>query len=172
MNTYTVTITGNTLSLPNTVYYDEVVVKSDTEFTFDLTAIEFSFNNILRLDVDYGDGSDLEKYTFDVGVSHEISPITYEIALYGGYSPAKILKHVYTPINDAYFTQLSASLLLQYGNFDYTKIIIPIKIAQPSYYEALGSIDILDTQVIATTANNIFCILKDGNGNIINMVLS
>jgi hypothetical protein len=172
MKTYTVSITGNTSTLESLVYYDEIAVKGDVEFTFDFTGLEIDLNNILRIDIDYGDSSDIERFSYDVGVDHETKPITYEIALYGAYRPKSIFKHVYRPLNSTYYSQLSASILLQYGNFDHSKIIIPIKIAQHSYYDALGSINILDTQIISTTASDIFCVVEDEDGDIINLVLS
>ncbi len=173
MTTATITITGNTQTLSGNVYYDTLIVKGRNTINFDFTSLDTTDNTILRAKIDYGDGSNIEYATYSVGLDHSTQPITYYFALYGTYSPLLIKSHLYEPPSeDTYFNALTAKFYLELADSRLINFYLPIKIAQPSYYEELGRINIASTQIVSVCSNDIFCALHDKTGDVVNIILS
>ena len=175
MKSTTVYLSGDTAAMGSqTIYYNQITSKGAITIDFDFNQIDSTSNNILRAVVDYGDGSDAEKYIIDVSVDHSVYPITYYIARDGSYSPVYLVSHSYLPstISSSYFNMLSANILLQYIDGTQTTFIIPIRIAHESYYDAIGKASILNTQLVDNLNSDIFCIVQNEVGDVINVVLS
>lgn len=173
MTTTTIAITGNTQSLSGSIYYTPCIVKGRGNIDFDFTALDTTDNTILRAKIDYGDGSDIEYSTFNVGLDHSTQPITYYFALYGTYSPLLIKSHVYEPpAGSSYFDSLTAKFYIELADSRLINFYFPIKIAQPSFYQEMGRINIASTQLVSVCSNDIFCAIHDKTGDVVNIILS
>jgi hypothetical protein len=172
MNTLTLYITGDTQYLSGNNYYQETVAKGRTGMEFNFTGLDTSKNSILRAKINYGDGADIENIIYSPGFDHEVQPITYYFALYGSYSPILIKTHIYDPPdNSNYFNSLTASFHFELSNGKITNLFFPIKIAQPSYYDEVGNINIASTQLVSVSSSDVFCTVHNKAGNVHNIVL-
>lgn len=172
MNTLTITITGNTLSLSGNYVYEEKIIKGITNVDFDFTSLDVSNNAILRAKIDYGDGSEIENVAYTPGFDHENQPITYYFALYGAYSPLLIKSHIYhPPEGTSYFNSLTAGVYLELTNNRAVNFYFPLKIAQPSYYEDIKNISVATTQLVSVSSSDVFCTIHSKTGDIQNIVL-
>lgn len=167
----TISLTGDKDALPNVSYYDEIFIKGSEIITFNISTLNLFNSSVLRAVVDYGDGaSETINYNIDINSIN----ITYIIAKYGTYFPKVLFDHRYTHSigTSSYFINLSASILLQFADFDIKRFIIPIRIARESYYNAIGSASIIATQLVDNGQGEVFCVLQTEAGNVINAVLS
>lgn len=173
MNTFTVNITGSTQTLSGNIYYSPLLFKGRSNVVFDFTTLETLNDTILRAKIDYGDNSEIEYTSFKVGIDHLTQPITYYFALYNNYNPLLFKSHIYDPpIEDTYFKSLTAKFYIELASDKTISIFIPIKIAQPSYYDEIGALDIGSTQIVSVEENSIFCTLYDKTGDGVNIILS
>lgn len=173
MTTTTITITGNTQTLSGDVYYDPIVIKGRNMVNFDFTSLDTTDNTILRVKTDYGDGSQIEYTVFSIGLDHATQPITYYFALYGTYSPLLVKSHLYeSPSENTYFNALTAKFYIELADSRLLNFYFPIKIAQPSFYQEMGRINIASTQLVSVCSNDVFCAIHDKTGDVINIILS
>ena len=128
--------------------------------------VTLAFDNIteliypaLKVNIDWGDGTApfLHSGSIDPGISN----------LSLGLKP---ISHTYYPSTSTYFTNLSAQVQIVYANFTSYYALIPIQIAQTSFFHQYGTLSLVDAQFTDTPTNDIFAILQSEIGDIYNVV--
>ena len=168
--TYYLTLTATDVS--GIQYLDEQVFLGTTNITFNLSGIDDSKNVTLKTSINFGDGSDIISSETEIIRTYSDTDETIRIAQYGTFSEAlNPYTHTYLPNIVTYYLQLSAQILFTFSNYAQYRIVIPIRIAQDSYFTVYENLQIVSTQFIDTSANNVFAALQSKTGNLYNVVL-
>ena len=153
-----------------TVYYDlpaftsnqvitkePLIYKGGTTVNFVLTGVQEEAYDVLFLQVDWGDGSPKRTFRKDLIYDYREQSIFNEI-LYGKIrgSVATMYTHEFFNNLSSYNVSLTSQFLFIYSNGVHVNIIQPISIFTGSYYDEIGDLNILNTQIIATSSNNTF----------------
>jgi len=168
--TYYLTLTATDVS--GVQYLDEQVFLGTSTITFNLSGVDDSKNATLKTIIDFGDGSASISHETKIIRTYSNTDETVRIAQYGTFSEAlNPYTHVYTPNASTYYLQLSAQILFTFSNYAQYRIVIPIRIAQDSYFNVYENLKIVSTQFIDTSANNVFASIQSKTGNLYNVVL-
>lgn len=138
---------------------------------YDLTSVNISLSGIfegalpLFLTINWGDGETLRlqgSFTKDYRVESIIPEI-----LYNKFSSllSNDRNHLYYPSTFARYKKLSAEINIEYINGDICSIIQPIKIITADYFESIGDIKHIHTNILQVSGNNkqyIFSVDKGG----------
>ena len=150
MNSYTISLSSNTLSTMNI---------SDEISFYDLTTLTINLSGIteekypLFLKIDWGDGNS-EFHDNTIFKNYRKSSIIPEI-LYSKFSSVlKSYEHVYKPSETHLYKQLSAQVYIEYGTQQYNWFIIPIQIRNNGYFDAVGGLKLINTNLLPTENNN------------------
>ena len=137
------------------VLKDEITFKSDPTITFVLTGIDEVANQALTLDINWGDGSDINFNQKDLVFNYKKESIFNEM-LYGklGGTILDSYDHTYVPLTSSFTTSLTAQFLIHYNNGFYANILQPIKLVRESYYDNIQKLGIQSTQMVGTSGSN------------------
>ena len=137
------------------VLKDEVVFKSDPTINFVLTGIDESANQALTLDINWGDGTDINFNQKDLVFNYKKESIFNEM-LYGklGGTILDSYEHTYVPSISTFATSLTAQFLIHYNNGFYASILQPIKLVRESYYDNIQKLGIQSTQMTGASGSN------------------
>ncbi len=137
------------------VLKEEITFKSDPTITFVLTGIDESANQALTLDINWGDGSDINFNQKDLVFNYKKESIFNEM-LYGklGGTILDSYEHTYVPSISTFATSLTAQFLIHYNNGFYASILQPIKLMRESYYDNIQKLGIQSTQMTGASGSN------------------
>ena len=137
------------------VLKEEITFKSDPTITFVLTGIDESANQALTLDINWGDGTDINFNQKDLVFNYKKESIFNEM-LYGklGGTILDSYEHTYVPSISTFATSLTAQFLIHYNNGFYASILQPIKLVRESYYDNIQKLGIQSTQMTGASGSN------------------
>jgi hypothetical protein len=71
------------------------------------------------------------------------------------FSPllTNLYKHEYTPSSTSLYKNLSAQVLINYSNGDMSWFVIPIQIRTYDYFEAVGDVKLVNTNILPISDN-------------------
>jgi len=128
--------------------------KGVNELLFDVSEANTELNPIIKLDIDFNDGSEVltKNYNFKY-------PNTIVDVIYKTYYPDKDNQNViYYP-----------TLFLKFLNGKDFVYQCPIKIAKNSFYSEFSTINVAGAQFIDNIENSLFVTLDTGMGDILNI---
>ena len=128
--------------------------KGVNEISFDLSELHTEINPIVKMDIDFNDGSEIihKNYNF-------MQPNSIVELLFNTYYPDKDYQNIiYYP-----------TFYLKYLNGTDFVYQCPIKIARNSFYTEFLGIDISGVQFIDNTENSLFVTLNTRIGDILNI---
>lgn len=162
MNTSTIGFTSSATALSSTL--NEVKLYDLTTVTFVLSGISES-QVPLYLRVNWGDGN-VETYENSFSKDYKVDSIIPEV-LYNKISSvlSKDISHVYYPSVSARYKLLSAEVNIEYINGDICSIVQPLKIISADYFESIGNMKHIATNILQTSNNSkqfMFSIDKGG----------
>lgn len=148
---------SSTQEAQQVIKYDAVNFKGSSSVTFVLTGINEEYNNALFLEIEWGDGSAKEYYQKDLIFDYREESIFNEI-LYGkvGGSIATFYNHTFFNNATSYNIALSSQFLLTFSNGSTLLIIQPVGVFKNSYYDEIGDLNLLNTQITPTSSNFTF----------------
>lgn len=158
MNKLNIYYNISSIQVPQQVIkYNSENFKGSSSVTFILTGINEEFNSALFLEIDWGDGSAKEYYQKDLIFDYREESIFNEI-LYGkvGGSIATFYTHNFFNNVSSYNVALSSQFLFTFSNGSTLLIIQPIGVFKNSYYDEIGDLTLLNTQVTPTSSNFTF----------------
>lgn len=137
--------------------YTPTNFKGSSTLTFVLTGINEEVNNALFLEIEWGDGAPKEYYQKDLIFDYRKDSIFNEI-LYGkvGGSIATFYTHNFFNNVSSFNVALTSQFLFTFVNGSTLLIIQPIGIFKNSYYDEIGDLTLLNTQVTPTSDNFTF----------------
>jgi hypothetical protein len=163
MNSYTLNISSTTTG--TTTYLTEIDL-------FDVTTFNLDFNNVTqpilatRLLLDWGDGSAVEEYEKSLYKNYRTSSIFSEI-LYGreGTLLTDTYSHIFYPSNKTLQLKLSSQIVIVFADNTQNRYIVPLNIRCGSFYETIYDLNLVDTNMLTISTNNInfvFTTTQDG----------
>jgi len=137
----------------------------------DLTSVTITLSGIseiqapLFLTINWGDG-EIVRYQSSFTKDYRVDSIIPEI-LYNKFSSllSNDQVHVYYPSISARYKKLSAEINIEYVNGDICSIIQPIKIITSDYFESIGDMKHIYTNILQLSGNNkqfLFSVDKGG----------
>lgn len=150
----------NTVDIPfNTIFTSLTTVNDSVTFE-DLTTAVFILSGItedltpISLTISWGDGS-VDKYENSVFKNYRETSIFGEV-LYNKFSSifAEHYTHIYSPSVSARFKKLSAEVMVEYSNGDIASLIQPIEITSGDFYETIGDVKLIKTNLLPLSGNN------------------
>jgi hypothetical protein len=157
MRDLTITVNVSSFTSGDVVTLPGIDIKSKTNITYILSNIVESSSEALYLDIDWGDGSSIERYTRPVIVDYRTSNILDEIVFnkpLGSILTSK--SHLFYNNTSFFNSSILMQMLIIYKNNHTLKIEQPINIYQASYYDEVGDIDLLSAQIMPLSTNNTF----------------
>lgn len=151
MNTATIVFNSTTTAFSAT--YDEVKLYDYTTVTFILSGI----SEILyptRLKINWGDGTIdhfYNKFVKDYKVDSIIPEILYNKTSTITLTP---VSHLYYPSKTARYKKLSAEVYFEYFNGDVCSIVQPLNIITSDYFESIGDLKHIHTNILPLSSNN------------------
>ena len=125
---------------------------------FDVTEVGLDIINIYKdifpyyIAIDWGDGSPIEEPEIITFRTYRKDSIFDEITK--GIAPVfltKTYKHVYKPSSTALIKDMQLKIGIQYITGEITEIIHPIKLRTEGYYENIGDLSLVDTNILDNT---------------------
>ena len=141
-------ITENT-----SILREEVIMKGSPTIQYVLTGISEEANKALSLELNWGDGSEVEYYSKDIIFNYREESIFNEI-IYNkpGGSICYAYNHTYDPPVATTTTSLTSQLIIYFNNGPYAVFYQPIKLVKESYYDGIKEFSIIDTQIQSTSS--------------------
>ena len=142
-------IYSNTTLTQNNLY-----LKGDSTLQFILTGVSEEVNDVISLEINWGD-STIENYKRDLVYNYKEKSIFTEI-LYGklGGSVMTDYNHTLSLNPSSNFTALTAQLLIYYSNGVYADIYLPLTLVSESYYDNIKKFAINNTQMNSLSSSN------------------
>jgi hypothetical protein len=146
MNTFSLTLSTNQSALTAT---------GEQLNLFDLTEVGLDLLNIYKgvfpsyISIDWGDGTNIEEPEIVTFRTYRTDSIFNEITK--GLAPvflSKTYKHIYKPSSSALIKSMVIKIGIQYINGDITEINHPIKVRTEGYYENIGDIELIDSNIL------------------------
>ena len=137
---------------------EPLIFKGSTSLNFILTGIVEEENEVLAIHIDWGDGTPKQIIQKDLIFDYREQSILNEI-IYGKIRGRITTTYAHTFYNNSLSSHnisLTSQFLLSFNNGVYINFVQPISIFTNSYYDEIGDLNILNTQIIATSANNTF----------------
>ena len=161
MRDLTISVNVSSFTSGDTVTLSSIDIKSKTNITYTLNNIAESDSEALFLDIDWGDGSPIERYSrpalVDYRTANIIDEIVYNKPL-GSILTSK--SHLYYNNTSFFNSSIVMQMLIIYKDNSSLKIEQPINIYQSSYYDEVGDLDILSAQIMPLSTNNTFINLE------------
>lgn len=150
MNTQTIFLSSdNTYSISTESQY---VLYDHSTVTINISGITEEFIPTY-LKIDWGDGS-TDTYNNSLYKNYREVSILNEV-LYGKYSSifAETINHIYYPSSSARYKSLSAQVLIEYSDGNYSWFVIPIKIITGDYFETIFDLKHVGVNLLPLSAN-------------------
>ena len=156
MNTQNIFINLSAIST-STTFNQPFIVKGHSTVNFVLTGVSEGGNNVLFLDINWGDGTDSITLKKNPVYDYRNMSIIDEI-MYGkqGGSVCTMQSHVYSNESTTYGLGLTASFTFYYSNSCIATVKQPIKLYWASFYDEIKEIVAINTQVLPVSTNNTF----------------
>lgn len=148
------TLTSNYLNLP--IGFKESIrsFKGITDLSFNLNQANSEINPIIKIDIDFNDGSEIITKKYDFVNKNKIVNL----------------------INKTFYPDNTAQIIIYYPTF-FIKYLsgkdfvyqCPIKIAKSSFYNEYNNIEVSGVQFIDNTENSLFVTLDTKNSDILNI---
>ena len=134
-----------------------VTLKGKTSINFILTGINETTNYATYLDINYGDTAKVIKLNKDTVYDYKSNSIFDEI-LYGkiGGTILNRYEHTYINSSSSINTPLTAQFLITFRNGSQSLFIQPLNVYNSSYYDEIGDLSIVNTQISPTSSSNTF----------------
>ena len=140
--------------------FDHKTFKGPTALTFNFDNVNQTAYPAFKLNVDWGDGSERSLQSGSISLSSGL----VDLAL-------KPISHTYYPSVCAYFTGLTAQVQIIFANFKSYFAVIPITLAQTSYFKQYKTLNLVDAQFVDNPSNDVFTIFQSELNDIYNVVL-
>jgi hypothetical protein len=128
--------------------------KGDITIQLDLSNIIETEIKLIKVQIDFNDGTTLEKVYSD------------KVDLF------ETITHTYTPSNTSYIISRRCNVNLVFSNFTIHNVIIPINIAQNSFLSEYGSLTVKNAQFLDNTnVGDMFLILESEKHNLYNVCM-
>lgn len=162
MNIKTISFSTSATSISSTA--SELKLNDLTSLTINLSGI-VETQLPLFLTINWGDGH-LERFQSSFTKDYRVESIIPEI-LYNKLSSllSNTRTHLYYPSISARYKKLSAEINIEYINGDVCSIIQPINIVTSDYFESIGDMKHIHTNILQVPGNNkqfIFSVDKGG----------
>jgi hypothetical protein len=128
--------------------------KGVTEVSFDLSEFQNNTNPIVKLDIDFNDGSEVISKFYNFEYPYKI---------------VDLIKKTYYPNKDHHTFILSPTFLLKFLNGKEFVYQCPIKITKNSFFTEFSNINVTGAQFIDNEENSLFVTLDTGIGDILNI---
>ena len=148
-------------AVTQTIFQPSISLKGQTEVTYLLYDINEDINNVLFLDINWGDGSSVVNLRRNAVYDYRTQSIFDEI-LYGkiGGSVCTPQKHVYNNNTITYGVALTATFTLYYDNGAITTIYQPHTLYWASFYDDITELVAINTQIQPVSTNRTFVNLE------------
>ncbi len=157
MNKYTIELTSTTSE--HTQILPEVSLSDHTELSIDLNGVDEKILPIY-VTIDWGDGN---------RESHDNNVYIQGRENINIFKQNPVLSNIYTnqyyPSETALYRSLSAQVLIYYANGQKAWFICPISIRTYDYFESIGDIEIINTNLLPVNDNGIEYQLKTSEGH-------
>lgn len=146
MNTYNLSLSSNTTNFTSHVKLLEF--QDYTKLNIDLSGISDTIIPVY-VKIDWGLGDVVELYDNNIYRTgrDNVNALNFSPVLTNLYS------NEYKPSSYALYKSLSAQVLVNYTNGDNNWFVIPIKIRTYDYFESLGDLKILNTNILPISGN-------------------
>tara|TARA_R110000772_G_scaffold245386_2_gene358812 strand:- start:604 stop:1116 length:513 start_codon:yes stop_codon:yes gene_type:complete len=164
MNTLKITLSSADSTSTN--YVAQQSLSESTNVTLSMDGV-FEDSLVRKLTIDWGDGTEIEKITGGHLKTYREDSILNEV-LYGKLSPLLSAEytHDYVPSSTTLVKLLSAQILIDYTSDNASLFIIPFEIRAGSFYDSIGDLNIVQTNLIPVSSNSVnftFSTEKDGH---------
>jgi hypothetical protein len=129
--------------------------KGETEIIYDMSQIEDGIYTIVKINVDFNDGSTIYKDEYDYIDN-------------GKLTNTKIV-HKFHPSNQVSNLFFYPTLKITFSNFDTFTYQTPIRITKDSFYSKYENLELHDMQFVDNSENSLFVTLNSINGDILNL---
>lgn len=138
-----------------------VTIKGKTSITFILTGINETTNYATYLDINFGDTAKILKLNRDSVYDYKTKSIFDEI-LYGkiGGTILNMYEHTYINSTSSINQPLTAQFLVTFRNGSQSLFIQPLDVYTSSYYDEIGDLSLINTQISPTSSSNTFVNLE------------
>jgi hypothetical protein len=128
--------------------------KGITELTFNLDNLQNSFADVIKIDVDFNDGTPILIKEFNFLDKNQIlDPIT----------------HKYKPSDTHHYIIYYPTIYITYSNFLKDIYQFPIRVSKPSFFKNQKYLSVSSCQFIDNSDNSMFVTLEDSRGDILNL---
>lgn len=160
MNTVNANLSVNKLS-NQTVVFSKLDIKGATTLNLVLTAIPEVEYKVAAITIDWGDNSQLVDLKRDLFFNYKTQSIFDEI-LYGrlGGSVLTVYSHDYTNDTNIYSVNYTPAVTLFWEDGTYTRLVQPIGVFWGSFYDDVGELNVLSTQIQPVSTNLTFVNLE------------
>ena len=148
----------NNLTLSLSTNQAALTATGETLNLFDITEVGLDIINIFKntfpayISFDWGDGSPVEEPEIITFRTYRKDSIFDEITK--GVAPvflSKTYKHIYKPSSTALIKKMNLKIGIQYITGEITEITHPVNVRTEGYYENIGDISLVDTNILDNT---------------------
>lgn len=139
MTTYTLALTS--LSSTEVQFLSTIDLLDHTKLTLDITGLDDAFIPLF-LKINWGEGES-EIFDNDVITTLKNTAFSFQPIL-STYS------HEYYPSETTLYKLMSAQVYLKYANEGFYYALIPLRIRTKSFFEAIGDMDLINTNILPT----------------------
>ena len=170
-NTTRVCLSAAALSGNYVNTYGPIFIRGVNTVYFDLTKIAEETNPVLHIVGDFGDG-----LTYEDTLNSNSSILTMDAVQIATTGKTKsVLQsfiHTYEKTGDSFVNMLTATFILTYASQRIGRHKVCFVHGKDSYYDSIKSVHLLKTQILPVSANDVFALAADENGNAFNLRLS
>jgi hypothetical protein len=128
--------------------------KGNNEILFNLSEYNIPSNPIVKIDIDFNDGSDVVSKYYNFNYPNKVT---------------EIITHLFHPDKDAQNIIYWPTFFIKFLNGKNFVYQCPIKISKNSFFTKYSNIDIAGVQLIDNTENSLFLTLDTRMGDILNI---
>lgn len=151
--------------------YGPFLIKGTTPVMYNLYSINEDANPILHIFASFGDGI---TYADELELRNTIETANaIEIAKSGKpFSIAQNIAHTYVKQTSSYAASLTAMFITTYTNGAIGTHKVLLNHVKDSYYNSIKKINLHNTQIIPTTAHDVYAVASDAQGTVFNLYMS
>lgn len=128
--------------------------KGITDVTFIFDNLASSLSDVIKIDIDFNDGSPLLTKEFNfLDKNYILSPVSHE----------------FKPSDTHHYIIYYPTIYITYSNFVKDIYQFPIRVSKPSFYKNQKHLSISSCQFIDNSDNSMFVTLEDSKGDILNL---
>lgn len=169
-NTYNISLSASGVS--ETYTLPEQTYQGTTKLYFNFENVSESAYKVIKTVIDFGDNTYVLTQQPKIINTYADSSQTLEIAENGltNFALSEV-NHTYYSTNSAYFTRYNAIINITYSNFAQSTVNIPIRIAQTSFFSEYFELELVGTQFVAVSTNDVYAILASKDSSMYNLVI-